>query len=223
MKNKIFILDLDDTLYCEYDYVKSGFLAVSMLLASKSKIDHLIIYQKMVDIWREYGRGKVFDLVCSFFSIENVAINQLVRLYREHVPTIQLYDDAIVFLKDQKEKGSQLGLITDGLSIMQWNKIKALKIEHYIDHIIVSDDLGGQDFWKPSPAPYQKALNLLQIKAQDGVYVGDNPSKDFVTAKKLGMKTVRIVREIGDHMETAVTAEFEADQRIRSLLELIDG
>src|SRR5690625_4114 len=141
MKSKTFILDLDDTLYCEYDYVKSGFLVVSELLASKSKIDHSIIYQKMVDIWREYGRGKVFDLVCSFFSIENVAINQLVRLYREHVPTIQLYDDAIVFLNDQKEKGSQLGLITDGLSIMQWNKIKALKIEHYIGHIIVSNDL----------------------------------------------------------------------------------
>ncbi|WP_440894791.1 HAD family hydrolase [Amphibacillus sp. Q70] len=223
MKNRTIILDLDDTLYCEHDYVKSGFLMVSKFLAAKSRIDQLIIYQKMVEIWNQYGRGKVFDLVCRFFLIENVEINQLVQLYREHVPNIQLYDDATAFLNIQREKGNQLGLITDGLSIMQWHKIKALKIEHYIDHIVVSDDLGGPDFWKPSSAPYLKVLNSLQIKAQTGMYVGDNPVKDFVTAKKLGMKTVRIVREIGDHVRTTVTAEFEADWKISSLLELTDG
>ncbi|MCZ0702103.1 putative hydrolase of the HAD superfamily [Natronobacillus azotifigens] len=224
MKEKTIILDLDDTLYCEHDYVKSGFAVVANFLAAEAKQqDHLVIYKKMIEIWMEHGRGKVFDLVCSFFSIEQVDIHQLVQLYRTHLPSITLYDDAVAFLNNQIERGVPLGLVTNGLSVMQWNKVKALKLTSYIDAIVVADDLGGQAFWKPSPTPYLKALEILQITAQEAIYVGDNPNLDFITAKKLGLETVRIIRDHGDHMNSNVPPLYQADRQIYSLLELIDG
>ncbi|MEM5598044.1 HAD hydrolase-like protein [Niallia circulans] len=55
---------------------------------------------------------------------------------------------------------------------------------------------------------------------KDCVYIGDNPNKDFVTAKKLGLHTIRIVREIGDHMQTKLDQGYEADKKIYSLMEI---
>jgi putative hydrolase of the HAD superfamily len=61
----------------------------------------------------------------------------------------------------------------------------------------------------------------LRLDFSDCVYIGDNPNKDFITARKLGMGTVRIVRDVGDHMQTRLGKEYEADAVIYSLTELI--
>ncbi len=75
----------------------------------------------------------------------------MVKIYRYNNPNISLYDDAYEVLNRFKSK-YKLGLITDGHRGAQWNKIKALDIEKYMDKIIVTDDY-GKDYWKPSIKP----------------------------------------------------------------------
>lgn len=216
----IYIFDLDDTLYCEHDYVRSGFKEVAKFLAATHpQIKVETIYNEMINVWQSLGRGKVFDVVCEKFHIRT-NISQLVNIYREHKPTLTLYKDAAEVLSFFSMNHVPLGLITDGKSVMQWNKIKALKIEKYFSAIVVTDDL-GEYAWKPSPIPFQKVVSDLEVDIKDCLYIGDNPHKDFITAKKLGMKTIRIIREVGDHMGTFLDKEFEADYQIGSLTELI--
>lgn len=220
MKYKAYIFDLDDTLYCEHDYVRSGFWAVAEHMVKKyPDVDVESFYDTLVEEWETNGRGRVFDQVCEQFELE-VNIQELVEIYREHQPEIKLYDDARQCLDYLKKSEIPMGLITDGHQLAQRQKIKALGLEHWLNHVIVTDEL-GKDAWKPSPIPYLKAVELLQIDIKDCVYIGDNPYKDFITARKLGMATIRIIRPVGDHMQVKLNAEYEADHLIHSLLELL--
>lgn len=214
---KAIIFDLDDTLYNEKDFVYGGFKEVALYLGNKYKINSYKIYNHMIEILRSEGRGKIFNRICDEFHF-NEDILKLVETYRNAKPYLRLYEDAESFLKNNVKK-YKLGLITDGLYYVQWNKIKLLNISQYFDEIIVTDD-HGKDFWKPSKGPYIRMSKILNIPFHEMVYIGDNPNKDFYAAKKLGMLTIRIIREEGDHMKVFLEEEYEADFKIKSLDEV---
>lgn len=216
-----YILDMDDTLYREHDYVRSGFHAVAEHLSTRFGVSVDELYDAMVLVLQQGGRGRVFDHVCAMFRLD-ASISELVSVYRDHKPAISLYADAKQLLNAAQERSVQLGLITDGNSRMQWNKIKALGLEKWIASIVVSDDLGGPDVWKPHPLPYETAARQLGVPLHECVYVGDNPHKDFITARRLGMGTIRIIRPEGDHMKTVLGPDYEADETIHSLTTLIN-
>jgi putative hydrolase of the HAD superfamily len=74
-----------------------------------------------------------------------------------------------------------MSLITDGRSITQRNKLKALNIETYFNNIIISEEINSE---KPSELNYRKVMSLDVNKKY--VYIGDNPTKDFYTPNILG-------------------------------------
>lgn len=219
MANNCYIFDLDDTLYREYDYVMSGFYAVADYMSKlQVQVKKEVIYNSLIQTWKQNGRGKVFDVTCELFDI-NLNIDSLLDIYRNHKPKLSLYPDASDLLKFCKENDIITGIITDGNSIVQWNKIEALNLRDKVNEIIVSSDL-GPNISKPSHMPYEKIAEKLGVCLYNSVYIGDNPHKDFITAKKLGMKTIRIIRSEGDHMKTRLDYEYEADTKIFSLREL---
>lgn len=213
---KAIIFDLDDTLYEEKTYVLDGFKKVSKYLMYKYNLEEENLYNEMIKILGEDGRGSVFDKICYKYGLEQ-NIEELVEIYRENKPKINLYDDAQEILKWARSNEYKIGIITDGMSKMQWNKIKSLGMESIIDEIVVSDDLGREN-WKPSIKPYLKILEKLKIKPNNAIYVGDNPNKDFIGAKKIGVKTIRIIRDKGDHMKMMLNDEYEADFNIKDSL-----
>lgn len=214
---KVILFDLDDTLYRERDFVYSGFLEVSKYIGEKFNYDVDHIYNTILKIFHKDGRNNIFDKLCNQYSI-NENIDKLVQVYRDTNPNIKLYDDAIYLLNKIRD-GFGLGIITDGKNTVQWNKIKSLDVQRYMDKIIVTDDL-GLEYWKPSKKSYNQMLEHFGGKANEFIYIGDNPNKDFISAKKMGINTIRIIREIGDHMNTSLSEEYEADYRINSLMEV---
>lgn len=217
---KLIIFDLDDTLYYERDYVFEGFKNVALYLEKKYSLKFEEIYEKIKNIFYEEGRGQIFNLLCENLEI-NENIDRLVEVYRSTEPReIKLYDDAIYFINYLKEKDYKLGIITDGLASVQRKKLKSLGLYKLIDKIIVTDEL-GREFWKPSTKSYKDILEEFNIAGDEAIYIGDNPSKDFIGARKLGIRTIRIIREQGDHIKLVCTSEFEADYNIRLLTECI--
>ncbi|WP_286885369.1 HAD family hydrolase [Aneurinibacillus sp. UBA3580] len=216
-----YIFDLDDTLYCEHEYVRSGFRAVAHWLSEFHDVKaYEAIYRSMIDEWERNGRGRIFDEVCRRFNIE-AEIAKAVEAYRQHEPVLALYEDAERLLSLLEREEKKVGIITDGAREVQWRKIRALGLDKRVSCIIVSDDL-GRECWKPSEIPYRKAVECLGLSYEKCVYIGDNPHKDFCTARKLGMHTIRIIRPIGDHMQTILEDWQEADRIIYSLDELAE-
>lgn len=56
----------------------------------------------------------------------------------------------------------------------------------------------------------------------DYVYIGDNPLKDFVTAKKRGWRTVQVRRKKSEYGRVKVAPLFEADFTVPTLFELAE-
>lgn len=215
---KLVAFDLDDTLYNEKDFVFGAFKEVSEYLSNKYNLNSEDVHSDMVNILESHGRGKIFNIICDNYNI-NEDIKALVQVYRNAKPKLKLYEDSIEILRKLKYN-YKLGLITDGLGYVQWNKIKLLEVENYFDNIIVTDDL-GKEYWKPHIMPFQNMAEKFNLLPSECVYIGDNPNKDFYGAKKLGYKTIRLIREAGDHIHVRLDSEHEADYEISGLNEII--
>jgi putative hydrolase of the HAD superfamily len=113
-----------------------------------------------------------------------ISKEKLLQFYRMHFPTLVLNDGAAEVLTQIKSRGYFLGLITDGRSITQRNKLKSLGIESLFDKIIISEEFGTT---KPNSTNYEV---FVQHDIIEYFYIGDNVKKDFVTPNKLGWTTV---------------------------------
>ncbi len=153
------IFDLDDTLYPEVKYVRSGFQAVAGYLAQIAKGAN---EQQIFDIlWKHFQAGdrtRVFNAVLAELGTSlkpaSPKIEDLVTFYREHRPNIQL-DPATRQLLENLQKRYPLGLLTDGYLPAQKYKVEALAIRDNFDHIIYTEAL-GREHWKTSPRGFEK-------------------------------------------------------------------
>lgn len=179
----VVIFDMDDTLYSEKEYVKSGYNAIE-----KEFIEIANMSQKL---WNAFFNNKnAIDYVLEqegLLTEENK--NKALEIYRNHIPNIHLYD-GIEDMLIQLKKTKKIGLITDGRPIGQRNKIKALNLEKYINEIIVTDELGGVEFRKPNSKAFELMQEKLKIPFEKMVYIGDNINKDFIAPEKLGMQVI---------------------------------
>ena len=116
--SKIFVFDLDDTLYSERDFEKSGIEFVYKDLSIKHISLETILNNR--NNWIEQMING---------SNNQITLEIVLDMYRNHFPTIQLYNDAKVFLEKLLSQGTEMSLITDGRSITQRNKLRALGIE----------------------------------------------------------------------------------------------
>jgi len=209
------LFDLDDTLYDEMQFVKGGFKAVSLRISKNNNIDQNAVYQVLLDVLEKHGRGRTFDIALEKLGLYNERlIPELVNIYHAHKPTLSLYPEVRAVLSTLRKQGYKLGLITDGNVEVQRNKVEALKIKDFFDCIIFSDEYGIEK-QKPDPFSYRKVMEELKVSARETIYIGDNPYKDFVSAKKLGIFTIRIMR--GQYKNLKAKREYEADYQIKSL------
>ena len=187
------VFDLDDTLYNETDYCKSGFLAVSDYLSQKPPYpDKNRLFEAF---WSQFMAGQhnyLFDTVLATLNLpcEPALIQELVTVYRNHSPIIKLPDSSKRLLDSLKSK-YDLALLTDGFMPAQKLKVQALGIESYFKCIIYTELLGRQ-YWKPSTVGFEKLIAEMRAAAENCVYLGDNPVKDFLPGNKLGFKTVQL-------------------------------
>lgn len=178
------IFDLDDTLYPEIEYVRSGFAAIEHNLGLPEAANEMLGYfmekKKPID---EY----VTVHACPELKAE------MLRVYRWHIPNINLNNEIKGLLVDLRKHGMKLGVITDGRPEGQRAKIDALGLWDWVDDVIITDELGGEQFRKPCDIAFRIVQRRWGIPFEELAYVGDNLSKDFDAPRRLGMKAIRIV------------------------------
>ena len=121
-----------------------------------------------------------------YLNDEDIVVDDLITLYRNHKPQIRLNHKNEHLLFRLKEKVFKVGLITDGRSTQQRNKIHALGLSDYFDDVIISEEFGTE---KPS----LKNFKYFEDKYSDAlnyIYVGDNTSKDFIAPNALGWHSI---------------------------------
>ena len=217
------VFDLDDTLISEKQYIESGFKAVAKELNRIYSLNSEEIFNKMLELFNESSIN-VFNRVLNLFNIKysEEIILDLIKCYREHTPEIEFFEDVIPVINNLKKSGYKLGIITDGYKETQLRKIDVLKCYDLFDEIIVTDEL-GREYWKPHEKPYKLMAEKMSVNLKSMIYVGDNVNKDFVTANKLGIRTIHIERKNIVYKNQKVPMEFMAKLYIKSLVEILSN
>ena len=206
------VFDLDDTLYDEIEYCKSGFTAVAEFLA---ELPETLPAERIFGaLWEQFTAGNrtnTFNAALDQLDIsyDDKRIEQLVNVYRSHIPRIKLPEDSRDVLCELRAKYT-LALLTDGFLPAQQLKVQSLGIEKYFKCIVYTEQL-GREFWKPSPAGFEKIIQILNAKPENMVYIADNEKKDFIAPNKLGFFTVQLIRHARLH--TSVSTESVAKAR----------
>ncbi|MBN1817716.1 MAG: HAD family hydrolase [Sedimentisphaerales bacterium] len=192
------IFDLDDTLYEEVEYCKSGFSAVARFLHQAMRLpvwlDQDKIYETLYAHFEKGNRTQTFNAAMDELGMDydEEVIASLIRLYREHRPQIALPQESRDIL-ETLGKRYKLAMLTDGFLPAQQFKVEALGIGGYFTQILYTENL-GRSYWKPHTKGFEMLLKKLRERAADCVYVGDNAQKDFIAPNKLGMATIQLVR-----------------------------
>ena len=221
------VFDLDDTLYDEIEYCKSGLDAVAEFLANRSESTSANSTTVQADTKRIYGvlweqfntgnRTKTFNAALDELDIsyDDELILQLIEVYRRHKPKITLPPDSRDVLHELSTKYT-LALLTDGFLPGQQFKVQALGIEKYFKFIIYTEQL-GREFWKPSPVGFKKILQGLEARPENTVYIADNEKKDFIAPNKLGFATIQILRSARLHTSVCGQAGAAPQHIIRQI------
>ncbi len=175
--SKVVVFDLDDTLIDEADFLYSAFAEIAQNLSPN---DATKLKQKMIVSWRS-GKN-VFDELMAGFS--NVNLIDLLHMYRNHQPQMEARRGVVELLKYLKGEGVYLGLVTDGRSITQRNKLKSTGLINYFDKLVISEEFGSE---KPNVSNFTVFCNNNKAKY---FYIGDNTSKDFIGPNSLAWKTI---------------------------------
>ena len=180
-KNTHIVFDLDDTLYKEIDFIKSAYIYINKYVRSRFGIDFFSQIQECIDDGINF-----YDYIISkLHHKHNFSIEKYLELYRFHYPKLSLSADTTEFLNNISDRKIGFSIITDGRSISQNNKIKALGLSHLAQNIIISEETGYEK-------PHVNNFKIIEKVYPDKkfLYIADNTSKDFLAPNTLKWDTV---------------------------------
>ncbi len=210
---KMVIFDLDDTLFPEELFVKGGFKAVSKYVEENYGISRGDFFKELLLVFKRDGHGKVFDYALKRYALyDRKLVKILIDIYHRHKPSLSLYPGVYKILRLLRKK-YKLAIITDGTGMVQRKKVKILGLDIFFDSIIYTYDYGDKRA-KPHPYVFRKVLRHFNIKAEEAVYIGNDPHKDFVGPKSIGIRTIRIVQGRLKNLRTVKRKEAEYQIRV---------
>lgn len=215
---KCVVFDIDDTLYLERDYVRSGFRAVG-----KWVHDDLGVSSFFEQAWGQFEagrRGDIFNAALETLAIsptENL-IKTMLSIYRRHDPEISLLPDSEQCLRSVCGKAF-VGVISDGPLLGQQMKVERLGLVSRCEHVILTESI-GVEYSKPHPRAFMDMQRAANCEPQACTYIADNPSKDFIAPNRLGWRTIRVRRPGGLHCGTNCSEESQPSIEVRDLSQL---
>lgn len=230
---KAVLFDVDDTLF---DRNGAQLLALDVIVRELRDLFVGIDRQEMVDAFLESDRVTTLEFYGDALIVEGVRVRRarvfldllgldgapadaIAELYVEAYPRVNAPVDGAVALVEALAPRFQLGVISNSLPDVQYQKLETLGIRHLFDCIVLSEEFGVR---KPNPAIFWHAVGLLGRKAEECLYVGDSYVADVVGAKEAGLP-VCWFNPAGLHPpQVGVECDFEA-RALAQVLEILNG
>lgn len=134
-------------------------------------------------------KGELFpELVASLPFLSPVTASQLEAFWADTFPSCIVGKDGLIQTLSTlgKKCKLKLGIVANGPTIIQNQKIEALGIRALLDVVSISEAVG---FEKPSPQIFEATLAPLKVLPEQSLFVGDNPEYDIMAAASIGMRT----------------------------------
>ena len=213
------VFDLDNTLL---DFMKMKEFAVKAaikgMIEAGLKVNEDKSYIEINSIYEEFGweNQKVFDVFLekSIGHVDNKFLAAGIVAYRRaREANLMAYPNVNKTLLALSKSGIKLGVVSDAPSREAWMRIYYLNLYHYFDVVITFDDSGER---KPSPIPFQLALDGMGLRSEETIMIGDWPERDVVGAQQIGMKTA-----FARYGDTFGTVNSGADWDLNDIYQLV--
>ncbi|MEW6509724.1 MAG: HAD-IA family hydrolase [Bacteroidota bacterium] len=217
---KAVIFDLDNTLV---DFMSMKRLAVSAAInamidaglgltteEARARID--AIYQERGIEFQNVFDQLIYDV---FQKVDYKILSAGVIAYRRaREAALVPYPHVNMTLVALLKRGIKLAVVSDAPAREAWLRLCYLNFHQLFDHVVVFEDTGER---KPSPAPFRRALELLNVHPHEAIMVGDWAERDVVGAANLGMTTA-----FARYGDTFGTVESHADYDLTDVSALLD-
>jgi putative hydrolase of the HAD superfamily len=217
---KAVVFDLDNTLT---DFMRMKENAVDA--AAEAMVDAGLrftpteIKKKIYDVYDKQGIEfqNVFDHALEELLGEvdhKVQAAGIVAYRRAKEASLVLYPHVRLTLMELMKRGIRLAVVSDAPRREAWLRLCYLQLHHMFDFVSTFEDAGER---KPSPVPFQRALDFFGVAPGEAVMVGDWPERDITGADQLGMITV-----FARYGNTFGTVDSGASHDIDDIYELVD-
>jgi len=217
---KAIIFDLDNTLV-DFMLLKERAIeaAINAMIDSGLDIDFVSAKKLIDEIYNEEGieYQQVFDkmLLRLYSKVDYKILSAGIVAYRSaREAALKPYPKVFPTLIELIKYGLKLAVVSDAPAREAWLRLSYINFQHLFDVVITFEDTYQK---KPSPAPFNLALQKLGLKAEECLMIGDWAERDVVGAKAVGMKTV-----FARYGDTFNTVNPGSDYDINCISELLN-
>ncbi|KAG9484199.1 hypothetical protein GDO78_009879 [Eleutherodactylus coqui] len=198
---KAVIFDLDNTLIDTSGASKRAMAEVAKLLTEKSQFSeeevHSICHSFQTKLIHEVlhsPKMTIDDLRVSHFetSMQDVRpgdhkdlAEECYNLWKTYRLQLMTLPDSTKSMLSELRKSANLVLLTNGNRQVQREKIEACGVSPYFDAVVVGGEHAEE---KPAPSIFFHCCDLVQVKPEDCVMVGDNLETDILGGLNAGLK-----------------------------------
>jgi HAD superfamily hydrolase (TIGR01549 family) len=234
---KAVFFDLDDTLFDHLHSTRQGLQAIcqaypclqqqsiELLFADYTRLldeVHLCVLNGTLTI--DEARSERFR---RFFLLHGTAIEDIPTAIAHathlHRATYQANRQVVVGavpLLEYLHGKVTIAVITNNIVTEQVEKLRYLKLNHLIDELIVSEEIG---FIKPDPRIFQAALQRVGCRAEEVVMIGDAWKADILGATQLGIRAIWLNRTGNACPDPALAVEMQSFEPLAAALAMIFG
>ncbi|GAI12622.1 unnamed protein product, partial [marine sediment metagenome] len=119
--------------------------------------------------------------------------------FKNHKKYIKLFPETLLILRELKDTGLHMGIISDIDNDFQEFQFKVFGISEMFDSITTSEEV---QIYKPKEKIFQVALNKAGCQGKESIIIGDSYKKDIIGGKNVGMTTIWINKFQPDNIDT---------------------
>lgn len=198
---RLVILDLDNTLYAEKDYFtlvfevfeKAAGLPLGKLLGAYESIN------------RSESKDILGDCLSASHGNNERHKDQLFDIYKNVKGQLPLPEQSRALLTRCAEKHIHLALLSNGIPVVQRNKVALLKLKPFFDRCFFARE-NPTGLEKPSTGAFAEVLNYFQLDAMQAMMVGDDLVNDIFGARAAGLNAFHL--DMSDGYDPSKLNEF---------------
>lgn len=192
--------DIDGVIFNRNQAEKEAVFSVLKTECNTLRNDYLDVWKKSnAIVWNECAVGKMtaefakyfrWQLLLKEYGIE-ISIDRAYTLSQQYYRLTSnkkyLVKDIQSVLKECQRQGLSMCIITNGFEDVQKNKLIQCGIESYFSEIITEKKTG---YRKPDIRIFQSALDSMNVKASEAIYIGNSYEEDIIPAVQIGMRAI---------------------------------
>jgi FMN phosphatase YigB (HAD superfamily) len=196
VKTRAVAVDLDDTLYPQWDYLAGAARATAERAKSLGLSEDAFLDAYLQILRAGSADGGTIDRTLAGLGLDTEAaallVGPLVEAFAAFRPARLLCFPGVKQSLDALRRVVPVALYTDGRPEIQRAKVSALGLGAAFDFLLITDEALGRERRKPDPAGLECISKTFGVRPGQLVVIGDRVDKDVEVARRFGASAIRI-------------------------------